>query len=188
MTKLKNLGLTYTFVLIPDNETSSRIQCFYLAPDRLTALCNDAEWCNRVTCLAKALVALSSAIPTLPKHCKIPESGQEALLQFVFVPLAVRTYLHIVYFVLKARRVNRPCEKIWRLHFTTIPCEPNTGHKVQYFVHFVHLCNSCPCAKDIVCARLKILRRNPPDVGVTSGQKSSTKIIYIVLQTSVGLC
>ena len=31
------------------------------------------------------------------------------------------------------------------------------------------------------------LRRNPPDVEVTSGQKSSTKIIYIVLQTSVGL-
>ena len=33
----------------------------------------------------------------------------------------------------------------------------------------------------------KELRRNPPDVGVTSGQKSCTKIIYIVLQTSVGL-
>ena len=32
-----------------------------------------------------------------------------------------------------------------------------------------------------------ILRHNPPDVGVTSGQKPSTKIIYIVLQTSVGL-
>ena len=32
-----------------------------------------------------------------------------------------------------------------------------------------------------------LLRRNPPDVGVTSGQKSCTKIIYIVLQTSVGL-
>ena len=31
------------------------------------------------------------------------------------------------------------------------------------------------------------LRRNPPDVGPTSGQKPSTKIIYIVLQTSVGL-
>ena len=31
------------------------------------------------------------------------------------------------------------------------------------------------------------LRRNPPDVRVTSGQKPSTKIIYIVLQTSVGL-
>ena len=30
------------------------------------------------------------------------------------------------------------------------------------------------------------LRRNPPDVGVTSGQKFCTKIIYIVLQTSVG--
>ena len=35
--------------------------------------------------------------------------------------------------------------------------------------------------------RLKDLRRNPPDVGVTSGQKPCTKIIYIVLQTSVGL-
>ena len=32
-----------------------------------------------------------------------------------------------------------------------------------------------------------VLRRNPPDVGVTSGQKSCTKIIYIALQTSVGL-
>ena len=31
------------------------------------------------------------------------------------------------------------------------------------------------------------LRRNRPDVGVTSGQKPSTKIIYIALQTSVGL-
>ena len=31
------------------------------------------------------------------------------------------------------------------------------------------------------------LRRNPPEVRVTSGQKSSTKIIYIVLQTSVRL-
>ena len=31
----------------------------------------------------------------------------------------------------------------------------------------------------------KLLRRNPPEVRVTSGQKSSTKIICIVLQTSV---
>ena len=31
------------------------------------------------------------------------------------------------------------------------------------------------------------LRRNPPEVRVTSGQKPSNKIIYIVLQTSVGL-
>ena len=31
------------------------------------------------------------------------------------------------------------------------------------------------------------LRRNSPEVRVTSGQKPSTKIIYIVLQTSVGL-
>ena len=31
------------------------------------------------------------------------------------------------------------------------------------------------------------ITENPPDVGVTSGQKPSTKIIYIVLQTSVVL-
>ena len=34
---------------------------------------------------------------------------------------------------------------------------------------------------------LLFLRRNLPDVGVTSGKKPCTKIIYIVLQTSVGL-
>ena len=33
----------------------------------------------------------------------------------------------------------------------------------------------------------ELLRGNPPEVRVTSGQNSSTKIIYIVLQTSVGL-
>ena len=33
---------------------------------------------------------------------------------------------------------------------------------------------------------IKKLRRNAPEVRVTSGQKPSTKIIYIVLQTSVG--
>ena len=38
-----------------------------------------------------------------------------------------------------------------------------------------------------VLNNFKELRRNPPDVGVTSRQKSCTKIIYIVLQTSVGL-
>lgn len=94
--------LTYTFVLIPDSENSSRIQCFYIS-DRLSALCNDTDWCKKVTCLARALVAFASAIPTLPKHCKIPEARQEALLQFVFVPLAVRTYLHIIFFVCKVR-------------------------------------------------------------------------------------
>ena len=35
--------------------------------------------------------------------------------------------------------------------------------------------------------RLGILRRNPPEVRVTSGQKPCTKITYIVLKTSVGL-
>ena len=33
----------------------------------------------------------------------------------------------------------------------------------------------------------KDLRRNPPEVRVTSEKKPSTKIIYIVLQTSVRL-
>ena len=32
-----------------------------------------------------------------------------------------------------------------------------------------------------------LLRRNPPKVLVASAQKPSTKIIHIVLQTSVGL-
>ena len=36
-------------------------------------------------------------------------------------------------------------------------------------------------------SRTNYLRRNLPDVGVTSGQKPCTKIIYVVLQTSVGL-
>ena len=45
--------------------------------------------------------------------------------------------------------------------------------------------------KNLELARVPLsfykLRRNPPDVGVTSGQKPCTKIIYVVLQTSVGL-
>ena len=32
-----------------------------------------------------------------------------------------------------------------------------------------------------------ILRGNLPEVRITSGQKPSTKLIYIVLQTAVGL-
>ena len=34
---------------------------------------------------------------------------------------------------------------------------------------------------------LENLRRNPPAVRVISGQKPCTKIIYIVMKTSVGL-
>ena len=41
-------------------------------------------------------MAFASAIPTLPKHCKIPEPGQETLFQFVFVALAVRSSLSFV--------------------------------------------------------------------------------------------
>ena len=37
------------------------------------------------------------------------------------------------------------------------------------------------------CGIRRTLRWNPPDIRVTSGQKPSTKIIYIVLQTSVWL-
>ena len=35
------------------------------------------------------------------------------------------------------------------------------------------------------CSPLQIIKTETPEVRVTSGQKSSTKIIYIVLQTSV---
>ena len=43
------------------------------------------------------------------------------------------------------------------------------------------------CDSHLWCQVSRTLRRNPPDVGVTSGQKPCTKTIYIVLQTSVGL-
>ena len=56
----------------------------------LSTLCNDDAWCKKITCLARALVALASAIPRLPKYCDIPESSQQALFQFIFIPLAVR--------------------------------------------------------------------------------------------------
>lgn len=85
----KHFATVSSSFITTDNENSTKLQCFQLASDRLSALCNDADWCKKVTSLARALVALAGAIPTLPKHCKIPESGQEALFQFVFVPLAV---------------------------------------------------------------------------------------------------
>ena len=39
------------------------------------------------------------------------------------------------------------------LHFTTIPCEPYTAHKVQRKPYF---CNICPCANDIVYDRFEL--------------------------------
>jgi len=44
----------------------------------------------------------------------------------------------------------------------------------------------CQAIKSDLSGTIK-LRRNPPEVRVTSGQKPSTKVIYIVLQTSVRL-
>ena len=57
---------------------------------------------------------------------------------------------------------------------------------------FLFQCNCCIETRFSRCsseefAGFTVLRRNPPDVGVTSGQKPCTKTIYIVLQTSVGL-
>ncbi|KAJ7336620.1 hypothetical protein OS493_011839 [Desmophyllum pertusum] len=108
-----------------DSENSSKIQCFHLASDRLTSLCNDADWCKKVTCLAKALVALSSAIPSLPKHCKIPESGQEAVFHFVFVPLAM---VHCNFM-----NGKRPCSSELKSHleclakFLNLDCSRSIG-------------------------------------------------------------
>jgi len=41
------------------------------------------------------------------------------------------------------------------VHFTTIPCEPNTARKVQGKADF---CSICPCAIDIVYVRIEGLR------------------------------
>ena len=41
------------------------------------------------------------------------------------------------------------------VHFTTIPCEPYTAHKVQRKPYF---CNIFPCANDIVYARFEDVR------------------------------
>ena len=38
------------------------------------------------------------------------------------------------------------------VHFTTIPCEPNTARKVQGKPDF---CSVCPCAIDIVYVRFE---------------------------------
>ena len=38
------------------------------------------------------------------------------------------------------------------VHFTTIPCEPNTAYKTQGKPNFY---NSCPCTKDIVYSRFE---------------------------------
>ena len=38
------------------------------------------------------------------------------------------------------------------VHFTTIPCEPNTAYKTQGKPNFY---NICPCTKDIVYSRFE---------------------------------
>ena len=43
-------------------------------------------------------------------------------------------------------------EKMAAVHFTTIPCEPNTAYKAQRKPNF-H--NICPCTKDVVYARFE---------------------------------
>ena len=41
------------------------------------------------------------------------------------------------------------------VHFTVIPCEPHTAHKVQGKPYF---CNICFCANDIVYSRFEAFR------------------------------
>ena len=43
-------------------------------------------------------------------------------------------------------------KKMAAVHFTTIPCEPNTAYKTQGKPNFY---NSCPCTKDIVYRRFE---------------------------------
>ena len=48
-----------------------------------------------------------------------------------------------------------PRKKMAALHFTTIPCEPYTAHKVQGKPYFLII---RPCANDIVYGRFKDVR------------------------------
>ena len=43
-------------------------------------------------------------------------------------------------------------KKMAAVHFTTIPCEPNTAYKTQGKPNFY---NICPCTKDIVYRRFE---------------------------------
>ena len=43
-------------------------------------------------------------------------------------------------------------KKMAGVHFTTIPCDPNTAYKAQRKPNF---CNVCPCIRDIVYARFE---------------------------------
>ena len=43
-------------------------------------------------------------------------------------------------------------KKMAAVHFTTIPCEPNTAYKTQGKPNFY---NICPSTKDIVCRRFE---------------------------------
>ena len=43
-------------------------------------------------------------------------------------------------------------KKMAAVHFTTMPCEPNTAYKAQIKLLF---CNICPCNKDIVQPRFE---------------------------------
>ena len=89
---------------------------------------------------------------------------------------------------------NSPCHMM-QIVATTCPCIMSKrlildAHMLQRPVTET-CCLVCPELNDTTCNpsiwNLLNLRRNPPDVGVTSGQKPCTKIIYVVLQTSVGL-
>ncbi|XP_068709184.1 huntingtin-like [Montipora foliosa] len=108
-----------------DSDTSSKISCFCLAVEPLSTLCNDDAWCKKITCLARALVALASAIPRLPKYCAIPESSQQALFQFIFIPLAVVYYNFL--------NGQRPASTVLTVHleclakFLNLECCQGTG-------------------------------------------------------------
>ena len=63
--------------------------------------------------------------------------------------------------------------RIRKLHFFSLRVNDHLGS-----LHKLHVLLQRPSMKNVGVHE---------DVGVTSGQKPSTKIIYIVLQTSVGL-
>ena len=59
--------------------------------------------------------------------------------------------IKITLLVTKITAIHRR-KKMAAVHFTTIPCEPNTAYKTEGKPNFY---NICPCTKDIVYRRFE---------------------------------
>ncbi|XP_074614489.1 huntingtin-like isoform X2 [Acropora palmata] len=169
-----------------DSESSTKISCFCLAVEQLSTLCNDATWCRKVTCLARALVAFASAIPTLPKYCDIPESGRQSLFHFIFIPLAVVHHNFL--------NGKRPCSTVLTSHleclakFLNLECCKSIG-RMEYFplvssaIDHVHVLLNGVCGEDTMeelCFGNGAAKPDGSDEGIDLGRKACSKISVMV--------